>query len=111
LNSNYSMNVWNLCAEYGIPLIYASSAATYGMGELGFQVDIEKMTSLHPLNPYGQSKLDFDIWALKSEKKPFFWAGFKFFNVYGPNEYHKGRMASVILHAYQQIKQNGKLKL
>lgn len=111
LNVEYSKDIWNLCANEGIPLIYASSAATYGMGEFGFNEDYDKMQHLKPLNPYGQSKLDFDLWALKQEKKPYFWAGLKFFNVYGPNEYHKGRMASVVFHAFNQINANGKLKL
>lgn len=111
LNVEYSKDIWNLCVNEGIPLVYASSAATYGMGELGFNEDYDKMQHLKPLNPYGQSKLDFDLWALKQEKKPYFWAGLKFFNVYGPNEYHKGRMASVVFHAFNQINANGKLKL
>ncbi|MDP2176133.1 MAG: ADP-glyceromanno-heptose 6-epimerase [Bacteroidota bacterium] len=111
LNVNYSKKIWTICSELGIPLIYASSAATYGMGEFGFDDDYQPMSNLKPLNPYGQSKLDFDIWALAQDRKPFFWAGFKFFNVYGPNEYHKGRMASVVLHAYRQIKLTGELKL
>lgn len=111
LNVEYSKDIWNLCVNEGIPLVYASSAATYGMGELGFNEDDDKMQHLKPLNPYGQSKLDFDLWALKQEKKPYFWAGLKFFNVYGPNEYHKGRMASVVFHAFNQINANGKLKL
>lgn len=111
LNVEYSKDIWNLCVNEGIPLVYASSAATYGMGELGFKEDYDKMQHLKPLNPYGQSKLDFDLWALKQEKKPYFWAGLKFFNVYGPNEYHKGRMASVVFHAFNQINANGKLKL
>jgi ADP-L-glycero-D-manno-heptose 6-epimerase len=111
LNVDYSKRIWQLCILGGIPLIYASSAATYGMGEFGFNDDFEPLSSLKPLNPYGQSKLDFDIWALQQKRHPFYWAGFKFFNVYGPNEYHKGRMASVVLHAYNQIKQTGVLKL
>lgn len=111
LNLNYSKKVWQICAEQGIPLIYASSAATYGMGEFGFDDQMTDIELLKPLNPYGQSKLDFDIWAKNQEKKPFYWSGFKFFNVYGPNEYHKNRMASVVFHAYHQIKNNGSLKL
>jgi len=111
LNLNYSKNIWNACVNYQIPLIYASSAATYGNGELGYKDDEAVITRLKPLNPYGESKNDFDIWALQQEKKPFFWAGLKFFNVYGPNEYHKGRMASVIFHAYHQINQTGAMKL
>jgi ADP-L-glycero-D-manno-heptose 6-epimerase len=111
LNVNYSKKIWHICSTMGIPLIYASSAATYGLGEYGFNDDYQPLSNLKPLNPYGQSKLDFDIWALAQDRKPFFWAGFKFFNVYGPNEYHKGRMASVVLHAYRQIKLTGELKL
>lgn len=111
LNVNYSKEVWKRCVSYQIPLVYASSAATYGLGELGFKDDESKMKKLKPLNPYGWSKLEFDIWALEQKEKPFFWAGLKFFNVYGPNEYHKGRMASVIWHAFNQIKSTGKMKL
>lgn len=111
LNVNYSKEIWNRCVEYQIPLVYASSAATYGLGELGYDDDESKIPGLKPLNPYGDSKNDFDIWALKQEKKPFFWAGLKFFNVYGPNEYHKGRMASVIWHAFRQINEKGSLNL
>lgn len=111
LNVNYSKSVWKSCVEYGIGLVYASSAATYGLGELGYKDDHNIVEKLKPLNPYGDSKNDFDIWALKQEKKPYFWAGLKFFNVYGPNEYHKGRMASVIFHAFNQIKSSGKMKL
>ena len=111
LNLNYSKQVWKDCIAYQIPLVYASSAATYGLGELGYNDNEAVIPQLKPLNPYGDSKNDFDIWALAQEEKPFFWAGLKFFNVYGPNEYHKSRMASVIFHAYNQIKQNGSMKL
>ena len=111
LNVKYSQDVWKQCVKYQVPLVYASSAATYGLGELGFKDDESKMKKLKPLNPYGWSKLEFDIWALEQKEKPFFWAGLKFFNVYGPNEYHKGRMASVIWHAFNQIKATGKMKL
>jgi ADP-L-glycero-D-manno-heptose 6-epimerase len=111
LNLNYSKKIWEACCKFQIPLVYASSAATYGLGEYGYTDDEEKIPQLKPLNPYGESKNDFDIWALKQVKKPFFWAGLKFFNVYGPNEYHKGRMASVIFHAYHQITKNKKMKL
>ena len=111
LNLNYSKEVWDLCVEYGLPLVYASSAATYGLGELGYEDDHALCERLKPLNPYGESKNDFDVWALKREKKPYFWAGFKFFNVYGPNEYHKGRGASVIFHTYNQMVDSGKVKL
>jgi len=111
LNLDYSKNVWNACVAFQIPLVYASSAATYGLGEIGYEDDESLISQLKPLNPYGDSKNDFDIWALAQTKKPFFFAGLKFFNVYGPNEYHKGRMASVIWHAFNQIKSNGSLKL
>ena len=111
LNVSYSQEIWKRCVAYQIPVVYASSAATYGLGELGFKDDESKMKKLQPLNPYGWSKLEFDIWALEQKEKPFFWAGLKFFNVYGPNEYHKGRMASVIWHAFNQIKSTGKMKL
>ncbi len=111
LNLNYTKAIWQTCAEHGIPLIYASSAATYGLGELGFDDDHALIPQLQPLNPYGQSKLDFDVWALEQTQQPPFWAGLKFFNVYGPHEYHKGRMASVVLHAYKQIKETGQMTL
>ncbi len=111
LNLNYSKEIWKACTEFKIPLTYASSAATYGMGELGYIDDHKIVTDLKPLNPYGESKNEFDKWVLQQDKAPPFWAGFKFFNVYGPNEYHKGRMASVILHAYKQINETGKVKL
>jgi ADP-L-glycero-D-manno-heptose 6-epimerase len=111
LNLNYSKKVWNACCEYQIPLVYASSAATYGSGLLGYDDNEAIIPLLKPLNPYGDSKNDFDKWALEQTAKPFFWAGLKFFNVYGPNEYHKGRMASVIFHAYNQIKEKGRLTL
>jgi ADP-L-glycero-D-manno-heptose 6-epimerase len=102
LNLNYSKSVWKACSEYGIPLIYASSAATYGDGKLGYVDDANLIPQLQPLNPYGISKNEFDKWVLKQEKQPPFWFGLKFFNVYGPNEYHKGRMASVVFHAFNQ---------
>ena len=111
LNLDYSKEVWSLCVKHGLPLVYASSAATYGGGEHGYDDDHSKIDRLVPLNPYGNSKNDFDKWALSQEKKPYFWAGLKFFNVYGPNEYHKGRMASVILHAFRQINETEKMKL
>lgn len=111
LNTQYTKDLWQKCCHYQLPLVYASSAATYGLGEMGYDDDESKIELLKPLNPYGQSKQDFDVWALKQQEKPFFWAGLKFFNVYGPNEYHKGRMASVIWHAYNQILKTGKMKL
>ena len=111
LNLNYSKDIWRLCAQHDIPLVYASSAATYGIGDQGFDDKHSIVKSLKPLNLYGVSKNDFDIWALAQKKKPPFWAGIKFFNVYGPNEYHKSRMASVILHTVRQIKKTGGMKL
>ncbi len=111
LNLNYSKKLWEACVEYDLPLVYASSAATYGDGKLGYKDSHELVEKLKPLNPYGESKNEFDKWALRQEKKPYFWAGLKFFNVYGPNEYHKGRMASVVYHAYKQISETGKIKL
>ncbi len=111
LNVGYSKNVFTLCIQYNIPIVYASSAATYGLGEFGYQDNHEIVESLKPLNPYGESKNEFDKWVLSLPEFPPFWAGMKFFNVYGPNEYHKGRMASVIFHAYNQIKNSGKVKL
>jgi len=111
LNVEYSKRVWSLCVEFGLPLIYASSAATYGNGEWGYSDSHDLVHKLKPLNPYGESKNEFDKWALQQQQQPFFWAGLKFFNVYGPNEYHKGRMASVVFHAFHQIKQTGKMKL
>lgn len=111
LNLDYSKDIWTVCSVQQIPLVYASSAATYGNGEFGYKDDHEIIHRLAPLNPYGVSKNEFDIWALKQTSSPPSWAGVKFFNVYGPNEYHKGRMASVIFHAYNQIMLNGKVKL
>ncbi len=111
LNLNYTKEVWSLCTEYGLPVVYASSAATYGGGEHGYDDNHAVISKLKPLNPYGASKNDFDKWALKQKTAPYFWVGLKFFNVYGPNEYHKARMASVIYHAYNQIKSGGEVKL
>ena len=111
LNLEYSRNIWNLCTRFEIPLVYASSAATYGMGELGYRDDHALIPELKPLNAYGVSKNEFDKWVLNQVQSPPFWAGLKFFNVYGPNEYHKDRMASVIIHAWQQIEQTGRMKL
>lgn len=111
LNLDYSKVIWNICTEQHIPLVYASSAATYGNGEHGYTDSHDIVKDLQPLNPYGRSKNEFDIWVLEQQSTPPFWAGVKFFNVYGPNEYHKGRMASVIFHAYKQIKEKGSVKL
>jgi len=111
LNLDYSKRVWQICVEFGLPLVYASSAATYGNGEFGYVDDHAVIPNLKPLNPYGQSKQDFDVWALGQQEHPYYWVGLKFFNVYGPGEYHKGRMASVVFHAHNQIKQTGGMKL
>lgn len=125
LNVEYSKKVWNYCVEKKIPLIYASSAATYGAGEHGYKDDHNIIEELHPLNPYGISKNEFDKWIVaQTHDSPFgsaqgklmthdfpFWVGLKFFNVYGPNEYHKGRMASMIFHGFHQIQKTGKIKL
>ncbi|MFM7839427.1 MAG: ADP-glyceromanno-heptose 6-epimerase, partial [Chitinophagaceae bacterium] len=111
LNVYYSQQVWNYCTQQNIPLVYASSAATYGSGELGYDDDLRLLPDLKPLNPYGESKQEFDQWVLHQEDHPPFWAGLKFFNVYGPNEYHKGRMASVIWHAFRQIREQGVVQL
>lgn len=112
LNVRSSQQVWERCAKYAIPLVYASSAATYGDGALGYGDSDDALPfQLKPLNPYGESKNEFDKWALAQKDKPYFWAGLKFFNVYGPNEYHKGRMASVVFHAFKQIQATGGMKL
>ena len=111
LNVNYTQDIWKACTHFSIPLIYASSAATYGLGEHGYDDDHSIISELQPLNPYGHSKNDVDKWILNQTETPPFWAGLKFFNVYGPNEYHKGRMASVIFHAFNQIKEKGSMKL
>lgn len=111
LNLHYSMAVWDICSRAGIPLVYASSAATYGLGEHGYTDAHDIVDQLAPLNPYGVSKNDFDKWALAQPVHPPFWAGLKFFNVYGPNEYHKGRMASVIFHTARHIKATGAMRL
>lgn len=111
LNVDYSQKIWRYCTSKNIPLVYASSAATYGGGEFGYKDDHEIIYKLKPLNPYGISKNEFDKWAVEQHEYPPFWAGLKFFNVYGPNEFHKGRMASVIYHSYNQIINNGYVKL
>lgn len=111
LNVEYSKKIWTYCTKKNIPLVYASSAATYGAGELGYKDDHGVVEKLQPLNPYGISKNEFDKWALKQNDQPPFWAGMKFFNVYGPNEYHKGRMASMVFHGFNQIRKTGGVKL
>ncbi|AMP99719.1 ADP-glyceromanno-heptose 6-epimerase [Pedobacter cryoconitis] len=110
-NVEYSERVWKYCTDKNIPLIYASSAATYGANEQEFNDDHTKVFGLKPLNPYGISKNEFDKWALKQEKTPSKWIGLKFFNVYGPNEYHKGKMASMVYHAFNQINHSGTVQL
>lgn len=114
LNLGYSQRMWNLCSRKGIALVYASSAATYGNGELGYHDTLDIVERLQPLNPYGRSKNEFDKWVIGQVAagcQPPFWAGLKFFNVYGPHEQHKGRMASVVLHTYQSVKQRGYMEL
>ena len=133
LNVRYSQEIWNRCTKYRVPLVYASSAATYGAGEFGYDDDVSLIPKLKPLNPYGRSKNEFDKWVLSraseransplpargvggeevitEQSAPPFWCGLKFFNVFGPNEYHKGRMASVVFHGFNQIKETGKVKL
>jgi len=110
-NVEYSKHIFNKCAEFKIPLIYASSAATYGNGDQGHSDAHEKISGLKPLNPYGDSKQIFDLWALRQELTPPEWFGLKFFNVYGPNEYHKGHMMSVVNKAFEQIKEKGSVGL
>jgi ADP-L-glycero-D-manno-heptose 6-epimerase len=111
LNVEYSKKIWHYSTIHNIPLVYASSAATYGSGEHGYDDNHEVVNILKPLNPYGISKNEFDKWVLHQKDGPPFWAGLKFFNVYGPNEYHKGRMASVIFHSFNQVKKDGVVKL
>ena len=111
LNLNYSKQIWGICSKHNIPLIYASSAATYGAGENGYKDGTEGIDKLKPLNLYGRSKQEFDLWQLSQNKRPDFWAGLKFFNVYGPNEYHKNQLSSVILHAFNQINVQSKVSL
>ncbi len=108
-NVHFSMELFQWASQHKVPFFYASSAATYGGGELGFSDSLEAMYK--PVNPYGFSKELFDRWVMKERQKPPVWAGFKFFNVYGPQEYHKNFQASVIYHAYNQIKKDGKIKL
>lgn len=114
MNFEYSKSLWFWSSMNRVPMVYASSAATYGGGELGYDDDEAVIPNLKPLNPYGESKRLFDLWALAQEKKgahPPAWSGFKFFNVYGFGERHKEKMASVILHSYDQIKANSRAKL
>lgn len=114
-NIRYSQRLWTWCAVHHVPFLYASSAATYGGGEHGYDDDESKIDLLRPLNGYGYSKQFFDQWALMQVKDksatPPQWCGFKFFNVYGPNEYHKERMASVALHSFNQFREHGTVRL
>jgi len=109
-NVNCTKFIWELCCAHKIPLIYASSAATYGDGALGFD-DEDDIVKLQPLNSYGWSKQEFDLWALKQEKTPPVWYGLKFFNVYGYGEHHKGKMASITFQLYNQLRETGYVKL
>ena len=111
LNLNYSKDIWKICSSFNIPIIYASSAATYGLCDSGYLDDESNLDMLRPLNAYAQSKHDFDRWVITQGNNPGFWAGFKFFNVYGPNEYHKSRMASVVFHAFNSIQKDGSMRL
>lgn len=110
-NTDYTKALWNWCAKKRIPLVYASSAATYGRGEAGYSDDHASVAKLQPLNLYGRSKQWFDLWALDQKDAPPRWAGLKFFNVYGPGEGHKGRMASPVWHGYREIRDTGKQTL
>lgn len=109
-NTLYTQKLFEYCRDHEVPFIYASSGACYGDGEQGFD-DQTDPHFLHPLNPYGDSKVNFDRWVLKQKKFPPLWMGLRFFNVYGPNEYYKKDMSSVVFKAYRQIKVNGALKL
>lgn len=114
-NIQYSQDLWTWCAHNGVPFLYASSAATYGAGEHGYSDDESGIDQFRPLNGYGYSKQFFDQWALRQVREnqpvPPQWCGFKFFNVYGPNEYHKERMASVAFHSFNQFRDTGTVKL
>lgn len=110
-NVAYTQALFRFAAAKNIPFIYASSAATYGDGETGYSDAHELIPGLMPLNPYGYSKQLVDEWILKEEKKPDHWFGFKFFNVYGPNEYHKEDMRSLVHKAFEQINAKGTVSL
>ncbi len=114
VNIEYSQTLWNFATRHGLPFVYASSAATYGDGDQGYEDDESKTSALRPLNPYGESKRLFDLWALEQESRghaPPSWSGHKFFNVYGFGERHKAGQASVVLHAFDQIREKGGMKL
>jgi ADP-L-glycero-D-manno-heptose 6-epimerase len=110
VNTYYTQRIFEWCAKHKKNLIYASSAATYGAGELGYDDNLDS-EKLRPLNLYGESKVKFDRWAVRQNETPPHWYGLKFFNVYGPNEYHKGSMTSVAFKAFHQIQESGQLKL
>lgn len=111
LNLGYSKLLWNYCSENKIPFIYASSAAVYGDGSLGFSDKKEDCAQYQALNLYGKSKLDFDLWALQQKNTPPSWFGLRYFNVYGQFESHKGGQASMVYHGYNQAVRTGKIKL
>ena len=114
VNVRYSQELWRVAAERRVPFVYASSAATYGDGSAGYGDEEAALPLLKPLNPYGQSKQDVDLWILEQERTgspPPTWCGFKFFNVYGFGERHKGKMASVVLHAFDQIRTTSRMRL
>jgi ADP-L-glycero-D-manno-heptose 6-epimerase len=114
MNVEYSQALWKVATEHQIPFLYASSAAVYGEGEHGYSDEHELTQKLRPLNPYGESKRQFDVWALEQSQAgrcPSHWSGYRFFNVYGFGEKHKGRMASVVLHAFEQVHATGKVRL
>lgn len=110
-NVEYSQILFSFCTHFNVPICYASSAATYGAGENGYDDNEDEVLKLKPLNAYGYSKQLMDEWVLEQERTPHAWYGVKFFNVYGPNEYHKGKMRSVVNQAYEQIRDTGKMKL
>jgi ADP-L-glycero-D-manno-heptose 6-epimerase len=111
LNVNFSKKIWHYCTENNIKLIYASSAATYGIGDQGFDDDETEINKLKPLNKYGKSKNDFDFWAVNQSKCPSSWVGLKFFNVYGPYEDNKGKMASVVHWGLRKIYEEKSINL
>jgi ADP-L-glycero-D-manno-heptose 6-epimerase len=110
-NVNYSKSLFNIAVTRDIPIVYASSAATYGAGEHGYSEDLATLNLLRPLNPYGYSKQVFDQWVVALDRRPRHWFGLKFFNVFGPQEYHKGEMRSLVHKAYEQILETGRVKL
>ena len=114
-NIRFSQQLWHWCAKNKVPFIYASSAATYGDGSFNYNDNESELDQLNPLNAYGYSKHFFDRWIqlelAKKQPAPPQWCGLKFFNVYGPNEYHKDRMASVVFHAFNQYKESKQIKL